>query len=87
MQDDISTNISYDSNIPINVICGICRIWVKKEYRRKGIAKCLIESARLSSIYGVTLIKDDIAFSQTTALGNKLATNYFGRPDYLIFIE
>lgn len=38
-------------------------------------------------MFGNELTRDELAFSQPTDLGQKLAMSYFQRLDYLVYIE
>ena len=42
---------------------------------------------RTRFVYGDELTRDHLAFSQPTDSGQKLAMSYFGRSDYLVYIE
>jgi N-acetyltransferase len=67
------------------VIMGVSRIWVAKDHRRKGIAKCLMENARSHFKYlkdGRPLKYSEIAFSQPTESGMRFAESFVrGRTD------
>jgi N-acetyltransferase len=58
---------------------GISRIWTSSRHRKCGIATTLLEAARSNFLYGMTVEKDLIAFSQPTESGGKLARKWFGR--------
>lgn len=73
----------YDSksiveHIRPNFALGISRIWVCRTQRNKGIATKLIEAARENTIYGKEFKKWEIAWSQPTDSGGKLASAYNG---------
>jgi N-acetyltransferase len=57
---------------------GISRIWTSNLWRRQGVASALLECARQNTIYGVSLPKASVAFSQPTASGGCLARTWFG---------
>ncbi|GAV55394.1 hypothetical protein ZYGR_0AV00250 [Zygosaccharomyces rouxii] len=59
-------------------ILGISRIWVCRTQRNKGIATKLLEAARSNTIYGKTIEKWAMAWSQPTDSGGKLASHYNG---------
>lgn len=59
-------------------ILGISRIWVCRTQRNKGIATRLLEAARCNTIYGKTIEKWAMAWSQPTDSGGKLASHYNG---------
>lgn len=60
------------------VLLGISRIWVSNQCRKQGLARRLLDSARNDFMYGLTIAKPLIAFSQPTESGGKLARKYFG---------
>lgn len=45
----------------------------------------MLESARANMIFGCTVDKDKMAFSQPTYDGQCLAERYCGRPDILVY--
>lgn len=55
---------------------GISRIWVCRNQRHNKIATKLLECARKKSIYGNTVNKWEIAWSQPSESGGKLANSY-----------
>lgn len=62
-------------------LLGISRIWTSNEHRKQGVATRLLECARSDFLYGMTVGKDKIAFSQPTESGGNLARKWFGRED------
>lgn len=73
------------SDKPICVKCGVSRIWVLSDYRRRGIASKLVESMRNVFILGTYLNQDQLAFSDPTPNGMDFAKNYMKRPDFLVY--
>jgi len=77
--NEISTiekiNKSLVSKVP--TLCGISRIWVSKKERKKGIASQLLDNIRKNFLFNMTLERNQIAFSQPTKLGTKLAYHFF----------
>ncbi|CAG8595667.1 10092_t:CDS:2 [Ambispora leptoticha] len=71
----------------IPAVCGISRIWVSKNYRRKRIATKLLDLVRNKFIYGCNLKHGSIAFSQPTVDGKALATHYTGTNEFLIYTD
>ncbi|KAF2702646.1 hypothetical protein K504DRAFT_508761 [Pleomassaria siparia CBS 279.74] len=74
----------YSSSISIGrdpepAILGISRIWTSNLHRKAGIATRLLESARSDFLYGMTIEKAMMAFSQPTESGGELARKWFGR--------
>ncbi|QLL33907.1 hypothetical protein HG536_0F02320 [Torulaspora globosa] len=59
-------------------LLGISRIWVCRTERHKNIATRLVEAARENTIYGRSIDKRQIAWSQPTDSGGKLAFRYNG---------
>ena len=85
--DPQDSNVTFDESSKVQAIGGISRIWVSIKSRGQGIAKKLLDLMRLEMLFGVELSKTQIAFSQPTNMGQRLARSYFSRPDYLIYIE
>lgn len=59
-----------------DVKLGISRIWVCRNQRNQKIATRLLESARIKSIYGCVVNKWEMAWSQPSQSGSKLAESY-----------
>jgi hypothetical protein len=59
-------------------LLGISRIWTSKQSRRRGLARRLLDSARSDFLYGLTINKEMVAFSQPTESGGNLARKWFG---------
>jgi N-acetyltransferase len=69
-------------------ILGISRIWTSNLHRKHGIATRLLDSARSDFLYGMTVEKDMVAFSQPTQSGGQLARKWFGqRAGWLVYID
>ncbi|SCW02626.1 LAFE_0F10748g1_1 [Lachancea fermentati] len=64
------------SQVSPDVRLGISRIWVCRKQRGLGIATRLLEAARLHSILGTELAKWQMAWSQPSESGAKLAKTY-----------
>lgn len=58
-------------------IVGVSRIWTSGSSRRKGIALDLLDCVGINFIYGMEITKDQIAFSQPTESGKRLAHKFF----------
>lgn len=58
-------------------IVGVSRIWTSGASRRKGIALDLLDCVVSNYIYGMEISKDEIAFSQPTESGKRLAHKFF----------
>lgn len=78
-------SLQVDLAVPTVAVLGVSRIWVAPKYRRKGIATRLLEAGRNSFVYGAIVPKSQVAFSQPTEDGLKLATEYFGKEDFSIY--
>ncbi len=58
--------------------CGILRIFVAPEYRRRGVASRLVDAARSHVAHGVVFRADQVAFAQPTLDGRRLARSVSG---------
>jgi len=69
-------------------ILGISRIWTSNLHRKHGFATRLLDSARSSFLYGMSIVRADVAFSQPTESGGQLARKWFGqRAGWLVYID
>ncbi|OZJ04792.1 hypothetical protein BZG36_01873 [Bifiguratus adelaidae] len=75
------------SDRPQRAICGISRIWVSRKYRGQGIGRRLLKAASAYFIFGYRIPPDEMAFSQPTADGRKLAESFTRRKDFLVYSE
>ena len=66
---------------------GVHRIHVLPKFRRRGLGKALLKAISEHQVYGYTLSTDEIAFSQPTPEGSKLAASWVGGLNYLVFEE
>ncbi|KAL1303328.1 hypothetical protein AAFC00_006729 [Neodothiora populina] len=57
---------------------GISRIWVSSSCRQKGIASAMLDCASRTFCDGTIIPKEEIAFSQPTQSGARLARRWFG---------
>ncbi|RKP38483.1 ESCO1/2 acetyl-transferase-domain-containing protein [Dimargaris cristalligena] len=80
-----TTTRSSTDGVPAS--CGISRVWVSPRFRRQSVATELLEAVRENFIYGLTIARTEIAFSQPTAMGAALARHFTGRFDFLVYIE
>lgn len=62
-------------------ILGISRIWTSNRHRKQGIATRLLDCTRSDFLYGMTVAKEKVAFSQPTESGGNLARKWFGCED------
>ncbi|XP_069742872.1 N-acetyltransferase ESCO2 isoform X2 [Narcine bancroftii] len=73
------------STNPEEAICGVSRIWVFCMLRRKKIASRMLDAVRNTFIYGTSLNKNEIAFSDPTPAGKLFATKYSKTPNFLVY--
>jgi len=67
------------------VKCGISRIWVLAEYRRKKIATGLVNAMKSSFFLNHYLKDDEFAFSDPTLNGISFASNFMKRNQFLVY--
>ena len=79
-------SLQCDKSAQYDVVAGISRIWVSDKSRRQGLAMKLLNVARSVFTFGTELENSELAFSQPTPAGHQLATKYFGRNDYLVYL-
>lgn len=75
-----------DLTSPEPAALGVAQVWVAGAVRRRGVARALLDAARSHAVYGYTVPRSELAFSQTTATGALLAADYSGRPDFLVYV-
>ncbi|KAH8551456.1 ESCO1/2 acetyl-transferase-domain-containing protein [Umbelopsis sp. PMI_123] len=71
----------------VPALCGISRIWVHPAHRGRGIATQLLDSTCKQFIYGHSLERSSIAFSQPTGDGKNLAIHYTHTSEFLVYPE
>lgn len=74
-----------ESTTPQSAQCGISRIWVHSQYRRKKVATRLLDCVRTNFIYGCIIPRELVAFSDPTPDGKRLANSYAGTSQFLVF--
>ncbi|KAF2870944.1 ESCO1/2 acetyl-transferase-domain-containing protein [Massariosphaeria phaeospora] len=77
--DDAQSSSISIGTVPEPAMLGISRIWTSNLHRKQGIASRLLETARSDFLYGMTIDKSMVAFSQPTDSGGRLARKWFGR--------
>ncbi|RNA11791.1 N-acetyltransferase ESCO2 isoform X1 [Brachionus plicatilis] len=82
---DNQTNFTFDELKKEKAYCGITRIWVSAEMRRKGIASRLLECVCQNFLYIKPLMPSEIAFSDPTQLGQSLARSFTKSNHFLIY--
>lgn len=65
--------------------CGINRIWVLTSHRRKQIATRLIDCLRDHFLFGCSLKRDCIAFSDPTPNGRAFASKYMKTSKFMVY--
>ncbi|XP_053736587.1 N-acetyltransferase ESCO2 isoform X3 [Synchiropus splendidus] len=73
------------STDPEPALCGISRIWVFSLARRRGVATRMLDTVRRSFSYGGHLTTQELAFSDPTLDGKRLATAYCATPTFLVY--
>eukprot|EP01117_Protostelium_nocturnum_P016947 TRINITY_DN6800_c0_g1_i1.p1 TRINITY_DN6800_c0_g1~~TRINITY_DN6800_c0_g1_i1.p1 ORF type:complete len:269 (-),score=89.20 TRINITY_DN6800_c0_g1_i1:16-822(-) len=68
-----------------SAICGISRIWVHPNERRKGVASRILDLVRAHFIYGLSISKEKLAFTQPTLDGKQLFSHYSGSVNFLVY--
>ncbi|KAI8913175.1 ESCO1/2 acetyl-transferase-domain-containing protein, partial [Entophlyctis helioformis] len=68
----------------VPAVVGISRIWVAPHARRKGIATRLLDAVRHRFVMGTELRREDVAFSQPSSAGGRLALRYLG-PHFKVY--
>ena len=58
-------------------VMGVCRIWAARDWRRKGVASALLDRACRGFVYGLPLLRSQVAFSQPTMSGAAFARGWF----------
>ncbi|XP_028170911.1 N-acetyltransferase ESCO2 [Ostrinia furnacalis] len=69
------------------VKCGVSRIWTHMQYRRRGLARALLDCARASFLHGAALQPQQLAFSAPTAAGKGLAAKYCGTDNFYVYLD
>lgn len=67
------------STVPLQLMVGINRVYVARKYRRQGIALRLLTAVRKYTVYGMDIPKEQIAWSQPSFSGSKLAAKFNAR--------
>ncbi|GBC09770.1 hypothetical protein RclHR1_00910020 [Rhizophagus clarus] len=75
------------STKPLRAACGISRLWVKRDHRRKKIATKLLDNVRKNFIYGCELKPIEVAFSQPSGDGKAFATQYTETREFLVYAD
>jgi len=87
ISDKTNSSCTIASDVQVDAILGISRIWVSKNHRRLRIAWKLLDISRENFLYGLVIDKDKVAFSQPSESGKKLIEKWTGRKDFVVYIE
>jgi N-acetyltransferase len=75
----------HHDGVPCSAMCGISHIWVDARDRRQGVARALLDAVREHFAMGFDVPLDQLAFSQPTSLGRRLAVAYTGAEAFLVY--
>lgn len=67
------------SSKKVELLCGVSRIYVCQEHRRKGVALRLLRCAQNHLIYGLQIPKLKVGWSQPSTSGGQLACHFNGQ--------
>lgn len=84
-KDTDSEKTYYCSDVANPVRCGISRIWVLSDYRRKKVASILVDCMRSSFIEYYYLKTNEFAFSDPTLSGIHFASKYMQSSEFLVY--
>jgi hypothetical protein len=66
---------------------GIYQIWCHSKYRRAGISRRMVDAARSTAYFGLSVPLSHLAFSSPTADGISFARNYCGSATPLLVYD
>jgi GNAT superfamily N-acetyltransferase len=69
----------------VAVALGVAQVWVAAAFRRRGVARGLLDAARRHAVFGCEVPRAALAFSQPTAGGLALAAAYLGTPHVPVY--
>ncbi|BGP31124.1 hypothetical protein JCM10296v2_002888 [Rhodotorula toruloides] len=79
------------SPTPSPTLLGVQRIWTSTSARRRGLASLILDHVAAKYIYGSPIPRerrvDDVAFSQPTGKGQKLARAWTGSARFKVFVD
>lgn len=76
VSDSLNTSSKFHPSKKIKAIMGISRIFTARNFRRCGIATKLLDVASQNFVYGLSVPKSMIAWSQPSFSGGKLALTW-----------
>jgi len=68
-----------------SAVCGINRVWVLSQFRRKHIASRLLDCVRINFLYFKSLHLNELAFSDPTENGQALAKQYTQTDSFFVY--
>ena len=84
--DALQTDKLVCSDLPkSDAVLGIRQVWVHRDFRYKGIARRMLDTARSRAVYNYHVPKNMLAFSQPTVQGRALASAYCGASGTLVY--
>lgn len=83
----LSKEIDLCSEEVYPIKCGISRLWVSKDFQKKGIGTALLDCLRSHFISNCNLSKNEIAMSSPTEAGKEFAKKYFETSNFLVYIS
>ena len=85
VETETSGKVYCCSESPQPIMCGISRIWVLADYRRKKVASSLVDCMRSSFFLDHYLKPHDFAFSDPTLNGIEFASSYMKSNEFLVY--
>ncbi|CAD7697768.1 unnamed protein product [Ostreobium quekettii] len=67
-----------DKSRPVRVSCGVRAMWVCLRHRRRGVASRQLDAVRGHALFGYVVPRRELAFTQLTEEGRRLAEAYLG---------
>jgi len=58
------------------MLCGIARIWIHPDHRRRRIGTKLLDCIRTNFFFGIVIKRSDLAFSSPTDDGRQFFKKY-----------
>lgn len=74
-----------DKSRSVKACCGVRFVWVSSEHRRRGLATRLLDMARSHLVHGYVVPRCEMAFSQPTEEGVRLAQCYVQSKQFLVY--
>ncbi|XP_055935190.1 N-acetyltransferase ESCO2-like [Argiope bruennichi] len=75
----------YASSEIVPAICGVNRIWVSHDFRRRKVASRLVDCLRKNFLYGYFVDQHELAFTDPTVDGREFAASYTGTDNFLVY--